>query len=84
MLLSLIMLAQVSAQPLAATPPPLDPNKVICRTIDRTGSRLARDRICMTRAQWDERTRNDRRETEQMQANMGRCLTSATGKDCGG
>jgi hypothetical protein len=84
MLLSLIMLAQVSAQPPAASPSSIDPNKIICRTIDRTGSRLAKDRICMTRAQWDERTRNDQRETQQMQANMGRCLTSATGKDCGG
>jgi hypothetical protein len=84
MLLSLIMLAQVSTQQPPANPPSRDPNKVICKNIDRTGSRLASDRICMTRAQWDERTRNDQRETQQMQANMGRCLTSATGKDCGG
>ena len=50
-----------------------DPNKVICKNLDRTGSRLSSDRVCMTRSEWDERRRQAQRELEQMQGNMGRC-----------
>jgi hypothetical protein len=37
-----------------------DPNEVICRMITETGSRLARQRRCMTRAGWDQSQRQDR------------------------
>ena len=33
--------------------------RMICRRIDRTSSRVGRDRICMTAAQWREHDRND-------------------------
>ena len=31
----------------------------ICRRIDRTGSRMGRDQVCMTARQWREYNRND-------------------------
>lgn len=43
-----------------------DPNKKICRTERVTGSLLQTNRICMTRAEWDElevRTRKDIEDT---------------------
>lgn len=46
-----------------------DPNQTICRTIGETGSRLARSRVCMTRAQWDERRREARENVERGQIN---------------
>ena len=33
--------------------------RVICRRIDRTSSRVGRERVCMTVAQWREHDRND-------------------------
>ncbi len=33
--------------------------RVICRRVDRSESRLARQRVCMTAAQWREHNRND-------------------------
>jgi hypothetical protein len=34
-------------------------DRVICRRVDRSESRLARHRVCMTAAQWREHNRND-------------------------
>lgn len=31
-----------------------DPNKMICKSVTETGSRLARKRVCMTRQQMEE------------------------------
>jgi hypothetical protein len=33
--------------------------RVICRRVDRSESRLARQRVCMTAGQWREHNRND-------------------------
>lgn len=45
-----------------------DPNEVICRTQNATGSRLDRVRVCKTRAEWaqmrqEQRTTMDRVQT---------------------
>ena len=69
MIILLALLAGADPAPPAAHPV-ADPNKIICRDIGQTGSRLARNRICMTRAQWDERERRDQGELKQLQANM--------------
>ena len=34
-------------------------DRVVCRRIDRTSSRVGRERVCMTAAQWREHDRND-------------------------
>jgi hypothetical protein len=50
----------------ASTAKTPDHDKVICRTMQVTGSRLGGKRECMTRTQWDERARNDREEIDRM------------------
>jgi len=56
--------SNVAASPIVAAPPAkanrLDPNAVICHTDTTTGSRLDTERVCMTRAQWEENTHQDR------------------------
>jgi len=42
-----------------------DPNKVICRREEVTGSHFER-RVCMTRAQWDQQTRAAQRLEQQI------------------
>ena len=44
-----------------------DSNETTCRIISDTGSRLARSRICMTRAQWEEHRRNTRQDVDRSQ-----------------
>ncbi|HEV2817690.1 MAG TPA: hypothetical protein VGW40_10795 [Allosphingosinicella sp.] len=45
----------------------LDPNEMVCQAVVRTESRLARARVCMTRAQWAEQRRLTRQSTERQQ-----------------
>jgi hypothetical protein len=45
-----------------------DPNEMVCRSVEDTGSRLSRSRICMTRAQWDAHNRGTRQTVERNQA----------------
>ena len=61
----ILVIALVAAQAAAAEAPSAgDPNEVICRSMPTIGSRLARQRRCATRAEWEEIARNDRRDTE--------------------
>jgi hypothetical protein len=45
-----------------------NPDKLICRSDIATGSRLAKTKRCMTKAQWDEDRRLTRMQLEQNQA----------------
>ncbi len=58
----------------AAQPQPTtaagDPNEKICENISMIGSRLAKKRICATRAEWADRRLQDRREGEAIQRQM--------------
>lgn len=45
-----------------------DPNQQICRQINRLGSRLDRQRVCMTRAEWEEQRRTSRQGLDRMQS----------------
>ena len=55
-----------------------DPNEKICQNIVPVGSRLAKKRICATRAEWNERNRLDRQAVDQAQRVIGGpCSTSA-------
>jgi hypothetical protein len=56
-----------------------DPNKKICESITPVGSRLATKRVCATRAEWADKRRQDREETEKAQRLS--CLTQSV---CGG
>jgi len=46
---------------------PKNPNDLICREVEVSGSRLDQRRICMTRLQWDEQRRDAREAVERAQ-----------------
>lgn len=45
-----------------------DPNKVICRDMIETGSRLASKRVCLTREQWRDQRATQRADLEKAQS----------------
>ena len=51
-----------------------DADKVICRTMDELGSRLASKRVCLTRSQW-------RQQQEAQRENVDRAQRIRTGPD---
>jgi hypothetical protein len=64
----LLVLALIAAEPaVTAATPAEDPNEMICRSIRKIGSRLARERRCLTRLQWEEDLANQRRSAEDAQ-----------------
>jgi hypothetical protein len=56
---------RAAAQPGAVKGP--DPTEVVCEKVERIGTRLASDRVCMTRAQWKEQKRLTREEIDKVQ-----------------
>jgi invasion protein IalB len=44
-----------------------NPNEMVCRRIQESGSRLNAARVCMTRQQWIDYQRQQRADTEQSQ-----------------
>ena len=64
---SMISLVSVSAPALAGGDQKdsrYNPDKMVCKSVRATGSRLPGERICMTRKQWDEKARAAQKETE--------------------
>ena len=64
----------VAAAQAPQTPPPPQQNgarsnlnEIVCEKIETIGSRLGSKRVCLTRAQWAERRRDDRATTEKAQ-----------------
>lgn len=53
--------------PIGGTAAGYDPNQTICRNVRETGSRLNVNRVCMTRAQWDEHNRRTRQDVTHAQ-----------------
>lgn len=64
--------AQSTASP-APTPAPKtvkgDPNRVICKTMDTTGSRLKPNKDCRTARQWADDQALERRDLDRQQTN---------------
>lgn len=46
-----------------------DPNRVVCRSIESTGSRLRKERQCMTLGEWAVLNAQNRRDLDRGQAN---------------
>jgi invasion protein IalB len=44
-----------------------DPNEVVCEKQQEIGSRIATDRVCMTRSQWAEQRRLTRQDIDKVQ-----------------
>ena len=62
----------------------LDPNEKVCETIPVIGSRLGKKRVCATRAEWEERKRDDRQAVDQMQKQMvGPCQYTPSSRNGG-
>ena len=64
----ILILALLAAEPTtAATQSTENPDEMICRSVARIGSRLGRERRCLTRAEWEADRLNNRRSTEDAQ-----------------
>lgn len=79
LLIAFILPAQASA---SADPPKpaataADPNERICEEVVLTGSRLGAKRFCATRAEWEDKKRQDREAIEKAQ--VGPCVITTTG-----
>jgi hypothetical protein len=67
----------------SATTASADPNEKICQNETVVGSRLAKRRICATRAEWEERNRQDRQAVEQAQRMIGGPCSTVSNKNTG-
>jgi hypothetical protein len=56
-----------SAAPEAKSDGGFNPNEMVCRRINQSGSRLNAARLCMTRQEWIDYQRQQRADTEQSQ-----------------
>ena len=87
------MLVYVVALAMSGTPPapavsPADSatnsDEKICENFVPLGSRLAKKRVCATRAEWNERRRLDREAIDQAQKLIGGpCQTTPSGRNGG-
>ena len=57
--------APVVQLPAQATAAKADPNHIVCKTQPRKGTRF-RDKICHTRAEWDQITEENKRAASEM------------------
>lgn len=48
-----------------------DPNEIVCRSEEVLGSRLAKQKRCMTRSEWAEARRTNRADVERAQVQRG-------------
>ena len=48
-----------------------NPNEVVCEKVEQIGTRIATNRVCMTRAQWAARKQGDREEVERREQQRG-------------
>ena len=92
MLVRLFALVIVVATPaMAATPSAAqqqsstasDPNEKICESLPVIGSRLAKKRVCATRAEWEEQRRQDRQAVEQIQKQIAGPCSVVANKNTG-
>jgi hypothetical protein len=60
-----------------------DPNEKVCENISVIGSRLAKKRVCATRAEWEEQRRQDRLAVDQIQKQIGGPCSTVANKNTG-
>ena len=70
-------------QPVPNATASADPNEKVCQNVTAIGSRLAKKRICATRAEWEERNRLDREAVAQAQKQIGGPCTTVSNKNVG-
>lgn len=66
---SLPVALALTAGPLPADPPTAtgETEKLVCKRIDTTGSRVSGKRVCRTAAQWQQEANEARRVTQDLQ-----------------
>lgn len=70
--------AQSNADPAApSTRPAPDPNQKICEDVTEIGSRIAKKRVCATRAEWALRRKADREVVDDIQRAQTRPCVAA-------
>ena len=64
-----------------STPAPVkgDADKIVCKKVEKLGSRLAAKKVCLTVREWTARANNDRNETERIQSGTKVCPTVVCG-----
>jgi len=65
LILSLLLLQSAAATPPPATPPA--DAKIVCKTINPTGSRLDAKRICMSKLEWRRLQKENEQSTREIQ-----------------
>ena len=73
------LLAAPESKASAAT----DANEKVCENVTQIGSRLAKRRVCATRAEWEERNRQDREAVSQAQKQIGGPCSTVSNKTGG-
>ncbi|HEX8667646.1 MAG TPA: hypothetical protein VF727_04660 [Allosphingosinicella sp.] len=69
---ALLIVTVLLATPAIASPQAdksSDSDRLVCRMVAETGSRLSRSRVCLTKEQWEEQRAENRRTVERSQAN---------------
>jgi hypothetical protein len=84
LLMSVATAGQAQTQPAQAPANGYDPNERICESIPMIGSRLAKKKVCATRAEWAEKKRLDRQAVEQAQRQVGGPCTTIGNRNTGG
>ena len=87
----LMILAAVSMVPATSSmptlaqsqAPSLNPNEKVCESLTMVGSRLAKKRVCATRAEWEERKRQDRQAVDQIQKQVAGPCSVVANKNTG-
>ena len=78
MFVYVVALAMIATSPAETVAAPAanaaEPNEKICENMVQIGSRLAKRRVCATRAEWAERRLQDRQDAEKIQ----RSITGST------
>lgn len=77
MTLALGLLQAAAPAAADAAKPADDPNRLICKRETPVGSMIASRKVCLTRSQWAERTRNGHETARRMvEDNAGRPTTN--------
>ena len=68
--MALVVASSIAIQPLVAQrsrASKSDPNRLICRSVVKTGTLAGRERTCFTKAQWDEQAARNSKVGFEMQ-----------------
>ena len=67
LLLSAVLILPAAAVAAGSERKADDPQKLICKNLRETGSRLATKRVCMTEAEWAEQRRTTKEDIDKAQ-----------------